>query len=198
MDFAAAVTVRPGRAEDCADVGRMIRELAAFEKLSEQVKITDEGLCEDGFGQDPFYKCVVAELPPECRSKEGHTVIGYGLYYFTYSTWKGRNIYTEDLERSRKEALEGDREDCLGERLHPNEAGGAGLEPPGHRFLLPARGGGLDGCRGLALLPVRSRGPEAAGPGRGGHRSRAGVFEAVGGQALQDVGFLQPLRICAG
>ncbi|XP_060540663.1 thialysine N-epsilon-acetyltransferase-like isoform X2 [Pantherophis guttatus] len=97
MDFAAAVTVRPGRAEDCADVGRMIRELAAFEKLSEQVKITDEGLCEDGFGQDPFYKCVVAELPPECRSKEGHTVIGYGLYYFTYSTWKGRNIYTEDL-----------------------------------------------------------------------------------------------------
>uniref|UniRef100_A0A8C5WXF1 N-acetyltransferase domain-containing protein n=1 Tax=Laticauda laticaudata TaxID=8630 RepID=A0A8C5WXF1_LATLA len=73
------------------------QELAAFEKLSTQVAITDEGLREDGFGQDPFYKCVVAELPPECRSKEGHTVIGYGLYYFTYSTWKGRNVYTEDL-----------------------------------------------------------------------------------------------------
>ncbi|XP_026578991.1 diamine acetyltransferase 2-like isoform X2 [Pseudonaja textilis] len=97
MDFAAATTVRPARPEDCAEVGRMIRELAAFEKLSLQVAITDEGLREDGFGQDPFYKCVVAELPPECRSKEGHTVVGYGLYYFTYSTWKGRNVYTEDL-----------------------------------------------------------------------------------------------------
>ncbi|XP_063157811.1 thialysine N-epsilon-acetyltransferase-like [Candoia aspera] len=94
---AAGVSVRACRAEDCADVGRMIRELAVFEKLPEQVKITDEGLCEDGFCQDPFYKCVVAELPPECRSKEGHTIIGYGLYFFTYSTWKGRNIYMEDL-----------------------------------------------------------------------------------------------------
>uniref|UniRef100_A0ABM5EJK2 Thialysine N-epsilon-acetyltransferase-like isoform X2 n=1 Tax=Pogona vitticeps TaxID=103695 RepID=A0ABM5EJK2_9SAUR len=25
------------------------------------------------------------------------TVVGYGLYFFTYSTWKGRNIYMEDL-----------------------------------------------------------------------------------------------------
>ncbi|XP_039193807.1 thialysine N-epsilon-acetyltransferase-like [Crotalus tigris] len=97
MDFAAAVTVRPCRAEDCADVGRMIRELAAFEKMSEQVKITEEGLCEDGFGQDPFYKCLVAELPSPCLSKEGHSIIGYGLYFFIYSTWKGRNVYVEDL-----------------------------------------------------------------------------------------------------
>nr|XP_014432491.1 diamine acetyltransferase 2-like isoform X5 [Pelodiscus sinensis]XP_014432495.1 diamine acetyltransferase 2-like isoform X4 [Pelodiscus sinensis] len=27
----------------------------------------------------------------------GHTIVGYGLYFFTYSTWKGRNIYMEDL-----------------------------------------------------------------------------------------------------
>ncbi|KAH0626073.1 hypothetical protein JD844_000792, partial [Phrynosoma platyrhinos] len=26
-----------------------------------------------------------------------HTIIGYALYFFTYSTWKGRNIYMEDL-----------------------------------------------------------------------------------------------------
>ncbi|KAM3822633.1 thialysine N-epsilon-acetyltransferase-like [Vipera latastei] len=97
MDSAAAVTVRPSRAEDSADVGRMIRELAAFEKLSEQVKITDEELCKDGFGEDPFYKCLVAELPFRCQRKEGHSVIGYCLYFFTYSTWKGRNVYVEDL-----------------------------------------------------------------------------------------------------
>ncbi|XP_062994740.1 thialysine N-epsilon-acetyltransferase-like isoform X1 [Elgaria multicarinata webbii] len=94
---APAVSIRACRAEDCADIVRMIRELAEFENLSEQVKISDQGLCEDGFCQDPFYKCVVAEVPRECQSKDGHTLIGYGLYFFTYSTWKGRNIYMEDL-----------------------------------------------------------------------------------------------------
>lgn len=24
-------------------------------------------------------------------------MVGYGLYYFIYSTWKGRNIYLEDI-----------------------------------------------------------------------------------------------------
>ncbi|KAJ6654907.1 hypothetical protein lerEdw1_006378 [Lerista edwardsae] len=96
-EAAAAATIRPCRAEDCADVARMIRELAQFENLSEQVNVSDQGLREDGFGQDPFYKCVVAEVPPECQSQDGHTVIGYGLYFFTYSTWKGRNVYMEDL-----------------------------------------------------------------------------------------------------
>ncbi|XP_053121656.1 thialysine N-epsilon-acetyltransferase-like isoform X1 [Hemicordylus capensis] len=91
------VTVRPCRAEDCAEIARLIRELAEFEHLSEQVKISEQELCEDGFGPDPFYKCVVAEVPPECRSKGGHTIVGFGLYFFTYSTWKGRNIYMEDL-----------------------------------------------------------------------------------------------------
>lgn len=24
-------------------------------------------------------------------------MVGYGLYYFIYSTWKGRNVYLEDI-----------------------------------------------------------------------------------------------------
>ncbi|KAL8177034.1 UNVERIFIED_CONTAM: hypothetical protein K2H54_041041 [Gekko kuhli] len=93
----AEVAIRPCRAEDCRQVVRLIRELAAFENLSEQVKISDQDLCEDGFGKDPFYKCLVAEVPPECHSQDGHTIVGYGLYFFTYSTWKGRSVYMEDL-----------------------------------------------------------------------------------------------------
>ncbi|XP_029768917.1 diamine acetyltransferase 2-like isoform X3 [Terrapene carolina triunguis] len=89
--------LRPCRAEDCAEVMRMIKELAEFEKLPDQVQISDQVLREDGFANDPFYRCLVAEVPPEHRSRDGHTVVGYGLYFFTYSTWKGRNIYMEDL-----------------------------------------------------------------------------------------------------
>ncbi|XP_060112033.1 thialysine N-epsilon-acetyltransferase-like isoform X1 [Heteronotia binoei] len=93
----AEVAVRPCKAEDCPQVVRLIRELAEFENLSEQVKISDQDFCEDGFGKDPFYKCLVAEVPPEPHSQDGHRIVGYGLYFFTYSTWKGRNIYVEDL-----------------------------------------------------------------------------------------------------
>lgn len=91
------MTIRPCGAQDCADIARMIRELAQFENLSEQVEVGEPGLRADGFCQDPFYKCLVAEVPPECQSQDGHTIVGYGLYFFTYSTWKGRNIYMEDL-----------------------------------------------------------------------------------------------------
>ncbi|CAI5791548.1 diamine acetyltransferase 2-like [Podarcis lilfordi] len=94
---APAVSIRPSRAEDCAEIMRMIRELAEFEKMPDQVANSSQGLYEDGFCQDPFYKCVVAEVPPKHQSKDGHTVVGFGLYFFTYSTWKGRNIYMEDL-----------------------------------------------------------------------------------------------------
>ncbi|XP_029437666.1 diamine acetyltransferase 2-like [Rhinatrema bivittatum] len=89
--------IRLARAEDCKDIVRLIRELAEFEKLSEQVEITEEVLQKDGFAKNPFYQCLVAELHPEQRSKDGFRVIGYALYFFTYSTWKGRSIFLEDL-----------------------------------------------------------------------------------------------------
>ncbi|XP_029402229.1 diamine acetyltransferase 2 isoform X2 [Mus pahari] len=65
----ASTRIREARESDCGDIMRMIRELAEFEKLSHQVKI----------------------------SEEGSLVVGYGLYYFIYSTWTGRNVYLEDI-----------------------------------------------------------------------------------------------------
>lgn len=76
---------------------RMIRELAEFEKLSHQVKISEEALRADGFGENPFFHCLVAEIIPAPGESQGSLVVGYGLYYFIYSTWTGRNIYLEDI-----------------------------------------------------------------------------------------------------
>nr|XP_003466297.1 diamine acetyltransferase 2 [Cavia porcellus] len=93
----AAVRIREAEEGDCGDVLRLIRELAEYEKLSEQVTISEEGLRADGFGENPFYHCLVAEILPAPGDPQGPRIVGYGLYCFVYSTWKGRNIYLEDI-----------------------------------------------------------------------------------------------------
>ncbi|XP_053187889.1 diamine acetyltransferase 2b [Scomber japonicus] len=89
--------VRPAAAEDCKDISRMIMELAVYENMPDQVKISHKELERDGFCQNPFFECLVAEVPEEHKSKEGFTVVGYALYFYTYSTWMGRSVYLEDL-----------------------------------------------------------------------------------------------------
>ena len=74
------------------DVGRiftLINALAIFEKEPEAVKVTEEELLQDGFGNDPSYRCIVAEYENE--------VIGFALYYIRYSTWNGKTVYLEDF-----------------------------------------------------------------------------------------------------
>ncbi|XP_041947920.1 diamine acetyltransferase 2b [Alosa pseudoharengus] len=93
MDF----TIRAATPEDCKDISRMIIELADYEKMSDQVKISHEVLKRDGFCQNPFYHCLIAEVPEEHKTKDGHVKVGYGLFFYTYSTWKGRCVYLEDL-----------------------------------------------------------------------------------------------------
>ncbi|KAM8742374.1 diamine acetyltransferase 2b [Acanthopagrus schlegelii] len=89
--------IRPATKEDCKEISRMVMELAVYEKMSDQVKITHEDLERDGFCQNPFFECLVAEVPEEHKSTEGFTVVGYGLYFYNYSTWEGRTVYLEDL-----------------------------------------------------------------------------------------------------
>ncbi|XP_053086192.1 spermidine/spermine N(1)-acetyltransferase-like protein 1 isoform X1 [Pangasianodon hypophthalmus] len=96
-NFTMNFRIRAAREEDCRDIQRMIMELAVYEKMADQVKISHEELQRDGFGPNPFYQCLIAEVPEELKSDEGHTTVGYALYFYTYSTWKGRSIYMEDL-----------------------------------------------------------------------------------------------------
>ncbi|XP_059234721.1 thialysine N-epsilon-acetyltransferase isoform X1 [Mustela nigripes] len=93
----ASVRIREAEEGDCGQILRLIRELAEYEKLSDQVQISEEALRADGFGENPLYRCLVADLPPASGDTQGPRVVGYGLYYFIYSTWKGRTVYLEDI-----------------------------------------------------------------------------------------------------
>lgn len=76
-------------AEDMNDVLSLIKELAEFEHGLSEVTVTVEDLLRDGFGEKPLYKCLIAE------DKEG--IAGAAIYFYSYSTWKGKCLYLEDI-----------------------------------------------------------------------------------------------------
>ncbi|WP_298221393.1 GNAT family N-acetyltransferase [Flavobacterium sp.] len=83
------MTIRKGRREDMPAVLDLIRELAAFEKEPHAVVVTVEDLERDGFGDDSLFYTFVAE--------RNHEIVAMALYYYRYSTWKGKTIHLEDL-----------------------------------------------------------------------------------------------------
>ncbi|TAE19003.1 MAG: GNAT family N-acetyltransferase [Bacteroidetes bacterium] len=81
--------IRKGTPEDINALHALICELAEFERALPEVTNTPEQLLKDGFGENPLYGFYVAEL--EAR------VVGIALYYYRYSTWKGKVLYLEDI-----------------------------------------------------------------------------------------------------
>lgn len=87
--------VREGQKTDMPQVLELIRELAVFEKEPYAVEITVADLEREGFGENPLFRCFVAEASPETGS--GPNIVGAALVYFRFSTWKGRTLHLEDL-----------------------------------------------------------------------------------------------------
>lgn len=83
------IIIRKGTRNDLPQVLRLIKELAAYEKAPDEVTITLDDLEQDGFGERPLFGFLVAET-------EG-TIAGMALYFFSYSTWKGKCMYLEDI-----------------------------------------------------------------------------------------------------
>jgi len=81
--------IRKGNPEDMQAVLELIQELAAFEKEPDAVLVTVVDLIRDGFGPVPLFYVFVAEVESE--------IVGIALYYYRYSTWKGKTIHLEDL-----------------------------------------------------------------------------------------------------
>lgn len=81
--------IRKATEKDMPFVLELIQELATFEKEPDAVVVTVADLVRDGFSENPLFQCIVAE-------KE-NTIIGMALFYYRYSTWKGKTIHLEDL-----------------------------------------------------------------------------------------------------
>ena len=81
--------IRIATKNDMPSVLELIQELAIFEKEPEAVEVTAEDLVRDGFSENPLFECFVAE--------ENNEIIGMALYYYRFSTWKGKTIHLEDL-----------------------------------------------------------------------------------------------------
>jgi GNAT superfamily N-acetyltransferase len=82
--------IRPARPEDAPTIASMIRELAAYEKLEDQARATDDDLRRHLFGDRPAAEVILAEV-------EGRPV-GFALFFPTYSTFRGQpGLYLEDL-----------------------------------------------------------------------------------------------------
>lgn len=81
--------LRKATPNDMPRVLELIQELALYEKEPDAVIITAEDLKRDGFGENPLFTCIVAEMDGKIR--------GMALFYFRYSTWKGKTVHLEDL-----------------------------------------------------------------------------------------------------
>lgn len=81
--------IRKGVESDLSAVHQLIRALAIYEKAPDQVETTVESMKQDGFGENPLFGFFVAEISGR--------IVGLSLYYYRYSTWKGKLLYLEDL-----------------------------------------------------------------------------------------------------
>ena len=96
--------IRAATIQDIPAIFAMIQELASYERAPEQVVNTPAQLQIDLF-DDQICAAIVATNPD-------NAVVGFALYYISYSTWKGRCLYLEDFY-----VQEADRKQGYGQAL---------------------------------------------------------------------------------
>lgn len=85
-----SVTVRVATLADAPLILSFIRELAEYERLLHEVEATEADIRRDLFGENPRSFCEIAE--------HGGRPVGFALWFYNYSTFRGRaGIYLEDL-----------------------------------------------------------------------------------------------------
>lgn len=83
------IKIRKGTEADLPQVLALVKELAVYEKAPLEVEVTLEEMQNWGFGKDKIFEFFVAE--------NENKIVGIALYYYKYSTWKGKCLFLEDI-----------------------------------------------------------------------------------------------------
>jgi GNAT superfamily N-acetyltransferase len=84
------MSIREAHAKDVADILRLIKDLAIYEKAPNEVVATEEHLHAALFGPQPHVFAHVLEVD--------NRIIGMAIWFLNFSTWQGvHGIYLEDL-----------------------------------------------------------------------------------------------------
>ena len=84
-----SIEIRIGTKADIPFALNLVKELAVYEKAPNEVEVTVEEMTEWGFGTDKQFDFFVA--------LENDVIVGLALYYYKYSTWKGKCLFLEDI-----------------------------------------------------------------------------------------------------
>ena len=84
------IAIRPATPTDLPLIAQLIRDLADYEKLADEVRFDEAVLGQKLFGPRPYAEVVIGEL--------GGQPQGFALFFHNFSTFEGRpGIYLEDL-----------------------------------------------------------------------------------------------------
>lgn len=85
-----SLTIRPGERKDVPVIAELIRGLAQYERLADQVTMTEAKLEHALFGERRYAETLIAE--------DGGRAVGFALFFHNFSTFLAQpGIYLEDL-----------------------------------------------------------------------------------------------------
>ena len=84
------LSIRPATGQDVTLLTTLIREMAQYDRLSEEVGVSEEDIARDGFGPSPKFRAVIADWDGQ--------VAGYAVFFEFYSTFQGRaGLFLDDI-----------------------------------------------------------------------------------------------------
>ena len=86
----SSIRIREADVEDVPSIMRFIKDIAEYERLSDEVVANEEIITASLFGESPAARVLLADVDGEPA--------GYAVFFFNFSTFTGRpGLYLEDI-----------------------------------------------------------------------------------------------------